>query len=171
MNILNHSLVALVLELGSLVCWKVAVQSNLKSFGASNNFYSKIFLYLAPSIFPSILNCFFVAARMESYWRGCVQGDVRCSITSLLCSVKKIYILFSCLQSTFFLFCLLCPLPCGTLWTRPPWLSFKEFGRTWSISLYCKVLGSTTAVLQIFQHELWIFAGISELLWSSWMLF
>ncbi|MEQ2281636.1 hypothetical protein AMECASPLE_032478 [Ameca splendens] len=60
--VLNHSIVALALCLGSLSCWKVNLLS-LQSFADSNRFSSKIALYLASSIFPSTLTTFSVPAE------------------------------------------------------------------------------------------------------------
>ncbi|KAL3987344.1 nuclear receptor co-repressor 2 [Sarotherodon galilaeus] len=49
-------------EEGSLSCWKVNLRPSLKSFADSKRF-SKIALYLAPSIFPSTLTSFPVPAE------------------------------------------------------------------------------------------------------------
>ena len=51
----SHSSVALALCLGSLSCWNVNLQHSLRSFALWSRFSSRIYLYLAPFIVPSIL--------------------------------------------------------------------------------------------------------------------
>uniref|UniRef100_A0A8C7P234 Uncharacterized protein n=1 Tax=Oncorhynchus mykiss TaxID=8022 RepID=A0A8C7P234_ONCMY len=48
---------------GSLSCWKTNLRPSLKSFADSIRFSSRMVLYLAPSIFPSILTIFPVPAE------------------------------------------------------------------------------------------------------------
>ena len=57
---LNHLSVAVSVCLGSLSCQKVNLRPRLKSLEDWNRFPSRIFLYLALSIIPSILTSFLV---------------------------------------------------------------------------------------------------------------
>ena len=81
---LNHSTVALAVCLGSLSCWKMNLRPSLKSFADCIRFSSRIALYLAPSLFPSILTSFPVPA-VEKHSHGRILPPP-CFTVGMVCS-------------------------------------------------------------------------------------
>ena len=61
----SHSSVALAVCLGSLSCWNVNLHRSLRSFALWSRFSSRIYLYLAPFIVPSILTSLAVPATKK----------------------------------------------------------------------------------------------------------
>ncbi len=89
----SHSFVILAVCLGSLSCWKVNLRPSLRSWALWRRFSSRISLYLAAFIFPSIATsrlslqlkntptawcCHHHASLLGLYW----TGDEQCLVFS-----------------------------------------------------------------------------------------
>ncbi len=88
----SHSFVILAVCLGSLSCWKVNLRPSLRSWALCRRFSSRISLYLAAFIFPSIAIvlslqlkntptawcCHHHASLLGLYW----TGDEQCLVFS-----------------------------------------------------------------------------------------
>ncbi len=102
----SHSFVILAVCLGSLSCWKVNLRPSLRSWALWRRFSSRISLYLAAFIFPSIATsrpvpaaekhptawcCHHHASLLGLYW----TGDEQCLVFShipLRIKAKKLYL-------------------------------------------------------------------------------
>ncbi len=90
----SHSFVILAVCLGSLSCWKVNLRPSLRSWALWRRFSSRISLYLAAFIFPSIATSRPVpaaektppqhdaATTMLHCWDCIGQGDEQCLVFS-----------------------------------------------------------------------------------------
>ena len=80
----NHSFVILAVCLGSLSCWKVNLRPILRSWTLWKRFLSRISMYLAVFIFPSIETSHPVPAAEKHPHRGDGKSSRKTTITAAL---------------------------------------------------------------------------------------
>ncbi len=82
----RHSFVILAVCLGSLSCWKVNLRPSLRSWALWRRFSSRISLYLAPFIFPSIATSRPVPAAEKKNTAWCCHHQYRDCIGQVMSS-------------------------------------------------------------------------------------
>ncbi len=86
----SHSFVFLAVCLGSLSCWKVNLRPSLRSWALWRRFSSRISLYLAAFIFPSIATSRPVLSSCPCSWKTPPQHDAATTMLHCWDCIEKV---------------------------------------------------------------------------------
>ncbi len=178
----SHSFVILAVCLGSLSCWKVNLRPSLRSWALWRRFSSRISLYLAAFIFPSIATsrpvpaaekhlhsmmlpppCFTVGAVLDRWWA--VPGflhtyrlELRPKSSILVSSDQRILqVFFSKLHAGFHVSCTEERLPSGHSAIKPRLVEGCSDG--WLSTTFSHL---PNASLELSHSDLWVLLYLSH---------